>query len=43
VVLFDGRDEAALAVARAQWSLVKGEGLPVSYWRQQAKGWEKQA
>ena len=43
VVLFDGRDEAALAVARAQWSQVKGAGYPVSYWKQQARGWEKQA
>jgi len=43
VVLFDGRDEAALAVARAQWSAVKGLGFPVSYWKQQARGWEKQA
>lgn len=43
VVLFDGRDEAALAKARAQWRSVKGRGLPASYWRQQAKGWEKQA
>lgn len=43
VVLFDGRDEAALAAARAQWSQVKGRGLPVSYWRQRDRGWEKQA
>jgi len=43
VVLFDGRDEAALAAARAQWSQVKGRGLPVSYWRQRERGWEKQA
>ena len=43
VVLFDGADEAQLAVARAQWSAVKATGLPVSYWKQQARGWEKQA
>jgi DNA polymerase-3 subunit chi len=43
VVLFDGADEAQLAVARAQWSAVKATGVPVSYWRQQARGWEKQA
>jgi DNA polymerase-3 subunit chi len=43
VVLFDGRDEAALAKARAQWKAVKSAGLPASYWRQQARGWEKQA
>jgi len=43
VVLFDGGDEAQLAVARAQWSAVKATGVPVSYWRQQARGWERQA
>lgn len=43
VVLFDGADEAQLAVARAQWSAVKALGLPMSYWKQQARGWEKQA
>jgi len=43
IVLFDGRDEAALAKARTQWRSVKAKGLPASYWRQQAKGWEKQA
>jgi len=43
VVLFDGGDEAQLAVARAQWSAVKASGAAVSYWKQQARGWEKQA
>ena len=43
VVLFDGADPAQLGVARAQWSQVKGQGLSVSYWKQQARGWEKQA
>ena len=43
VVLFDGADEAQLAVARAQWSAVKAKGLAASYWKQQARGWEKQA
>jgi DNA polymerase-3 subunit chi len=43
VVLFDGADQAQLAVARAQWSAVKATGVPVSYWKQQARGWEKQA
>lgn len=43
VVLFDGGDEAQLAAARAQWSRIKATGLPVSYWKQQARGWEKQA
>lgn len=43
VVLFDGADAAQLAVARAQWSAVKATGVAVSYWKQQARGWEKQA
>jgi DNA polymerase-3 subunit chi len=43
VVLFDGGDEAQLAVARAQWSAIKATGVAVSYWRQQARGWERQA
>lgn len=43
VVLFDGGDAEALATARRQWSAVKAKGLPVSYWKQQGRGWEKQA
>ena len=44
IVLFDGRDEEALAGARALWKSVKAQGLPASYWRQgERKGWEKQA
>lgn len=43
VVLFDGADAAQLAVARAQWSAVKAKGCTVSYWKQQERGWQKQA
>ncbi|MGA0604363.1 DNA polymerase III subunit chi [Phenylobacterium sp. VNQ135] len=43
VVLFDGGDPDQLALARRQWSAAKGQGLSVSYWKQQARGWEKQA
>ena len=44
IVLFDGRDEAALAQARGRWKTFKSEGRPVSYWKQGAeRGWEKQA
>ncbi|NBB17066.1 DNA polymerase III subunit chi [Caulobacter sp. SLTY] len=44
IVLFDGRDDEALAGARALWKSVKAQGLPASYWRQgERKGWEKQA
>jgi DNA polymerase III subunit chi len=43
LVLFDGADEAQLAEARGLWTRIKADGLPVSYWKQQARGWEKQA
>jgi len=44
IVLFDGRDETALAKARASWKVFKKEGRTVSYWKQGAeRGWEKQA
>lgn len=43
IVLFDGRDETQLAVARSQWSALKAKGHPASYWKQQTRGWEKQA
>lgn len=43
LVLFDGGDEVALAGARKQWAQIKKAGFPVSYWKQQARGWEKQA
>ncbi|QUD88991.1 DNA polymerase III subunit chi [Phenylobacterium montanum] len=44
ILLFDGRDEAALTEARGRWKRFKAQGLPVSYWRQGAeRGWERQA
>jgi DNA polymerase III subunit chi len=44
VILFDGRDEAALQAARGRWREIKAAGLPGSYWRQSERGsWEKQA
>ncbi|HEY9233465.1 MULTISPECIES: DNA polymerase III subunit chi [Phenylobacterium] len=43
MVVFDGRDEAQLAVARSHWKAVRAKGHPASYWRQQDRGWEKQA
>ena len=43
-LLFDGRDEPALAQARARWKEAKAAGLEASYWRESASGrWEKQA
>lgn len=43
VVIFDGADEGQLTAARAQFREAKASGANVSYWRQQARGWEKQA
>jgi DNA polymerase III subunit chi len=44
VILFDGRDEAAVASARSRWREVKATGLVASYWRQSEEGgWRKQA
>jgi DNA polymerase-3 subunit chi len=42
VVLFDGADPEQVARARAHWTAVKAKGFPASYWKQQARGWEKQ-
>lgn len=44
VVMFDGRDEAALQDARGQWRAVKAAGHPVSYWQESPeRGWIKKA
>lgn len=44
VLLFDGKDEMALADARKQWTRAKAAGHAVTYWRQSDAGrWEKQA
>ena len=43
IVIFDGGDEGQLQNARDQFRAVKAKGHPVSYWKQQARGWEKQA
>ena len=41
--LFDGNDEAALAAARVRWRAAQHAGFTITYWRQTARGWEKQA
>jgi DNA polymerase III subunit chi len=42
VLLFDGRDEEALAEARREWGLAKAAGAAPSYWREgEDGGWEK--
>ena len=43
LILFDGREEAAVAQARARWKDLKGRGHAVSYWKQSGRGWEKSA
>jgi DNA polymerase-3 subunit chi len=44
VFIFDGRDEAAVARARADWQTAKAKGHAVSYWQQDEAGrWEKKA
>ena len=44
VIMFDGRDDAALTAARRRWREFKAAGHPASYWRQSEAGrWEKQA
>jgi DNA polymerase III subunit chi len=42
--LFDGADEEAKALARAEWKAAKAAGFEVSYWRQDETGaWRKSA
>ncbi len=44
ILLFDGRDDAAVAQARQRWTQFKGQGFQVSYWQQgEASGWRKEA
>jgi DNA polymerase-3 subunit chi len=43
-VVFDGRDEAALDLARSRWKAAKEAEILTVYWREGASGkWEKQA
>ena len=42
--MFDGRDEDALAEARAKWKAARAAGHAVTYWQQTDTGkWEKKA
>ncbi len=44
MLLFDGRDDGAVAGARRQWTELKRAGPAVSYWQQGEDGrWEKRA
>ncbi len=43
-LLFDGRDEQAVAAARAQWKAYKDSGAELSYWQQDDSGrWQNKA
>ena len=42
VLMFDGRDEAALAHARGEWRRLKDQDRAISYWRESDEGgWER--
>lgn len=42
VLMFDGRDEAALTEARGEWRRLKSQERAISYWRETDEGgWEK--
>jgi DNA polymerase-3 subunit chi len=42
VLLFDGRDEEAIAEARREWMRLKDAGRTISYWREgEEGGWER--
>src|SRR5258706_4158464 len=42
--LFDGADEEAKSLARAEWREARADGFEVSYWRQDSGGaWKKSA
>lgn len=44
VLIFDGRDEDAVRVAREDWKDLKGAGHTVTYWQQTERGgWERKA
>lgn len=44
VLLFDGEDEDAVAVARSHWTEAKEKGLEATYWQPDAQGrWVKKA
>lgn len=44
MILFDGTDPQALALARDQWRTVKAAGQDATYWQQDERGrWERRA
>jgi DNA polymerase-3 subunit chi len=44
VLMFDGEDDDAVAVARTRWSEVKAQGFDATYWQPDEQGrWVKKA
>ena len=42
--MFDGRDQAAVELARSHWRRYKDDGFSLTYWQQsETGGWEKKA
>ncbi len=41
--LFDGNDEGAVEAARRRWRRARDAGHTLTYWRQTASGWEREA
>ena len=41
--LFDGNDPPAVEAARERWKAGKAAGHTLTYWQQNARGWEKKA
>lgn len=42
--IFDGRDEAAVAAARAKWAALKDSGHTLTYWQQTPQGgWNRKS
>lgn len=39
--LFDGGDEQAVQAARTRWRAAKAAGHALTYWQQDARGWQK--
>jgi DNA polymerase-3 subunit chi len=42
-LIFDGRDERAVAAARADWRAVRGAALPAKFWAQDGGRWVQKA
>jgi DNA polymerase-3 subunit chi len=44
VLLFDGEDDEAVAVARTRWTDARAQGFEATYWQADEKGrWQKKA